>query len=291
MKRLLLALILLASSAQAGTMMMLGAGPGAATGGFTPGCTQSSNFLARTSGLSTTERNAYDTMICGMVTDGDFAKLDGLYIFATNTTTTANLNLISTSFGLTQTGTVTFSADHGYTGDASTGFLNTSFTPSTASGHYALNSASLGAYILTNRTSAAGYSAMGTDDTATGTLLDKLIAHFTGPTSQFGNGSCSSSFTSSTAQGQWVGVRSSAANSGFWRNGSSVASSTGCSTAGALASCSIIILARRTTTACSLAQPSGDQFAAAFFGSGGISATNVSSRINAYMTALGINVY
>src|SRR5229473_5562637 len=59
------------------------------------GCSQATTFLARTSGLSGTETTAYTNLICGLVTDGVYPSLDALYIFATNTTTTANLNLIS----------------------------------------------------------------------------------------------------------------------------------------------------------------------------------------------------
>src|SRR5712664_2840319 len=89
------------------------------------GCSQATTFIARTSGLSGTETTAYTNLICGLVTDGVYSTLDALYIFATNTTTTANLNLISTNFGLTGATPPTFSADHGYTGNGTTQFLDT----------------------------------------------------------------------------------------------------------------------------------------------------------------------
>jgi hypothetical protein len=144
-----------------GGLMFPGPGTPATSGGA--GCTAATNFLARTSGLSGTETTAYTTMICGLVTDGVItgnlsgatgcgSVLDGLYIFATNTTTTANLNLCGTSYGLTQHGSVTFNADTGYTGDGTTGYFDTGFNPSTAGGNFSLNSASIGSYILTNRT-------------------------------------------------------------------------------------------------------------------------------------------
>jgi hypothetical protein len=75
-----------------------GMGPGPGTvhstggGGFTPSCSQSSAFLARTSGLDTTHKTAYDTLICGLVTDALWSSLDALYIFATADATTAGLN-------------------------------------------------------------------------------------------------------------------------------------------------------------------------------------------------------
>ena len=53
---------------------------------------QTTAFLARTSGLSGPETSAYTRMINGMVADGTWALLDALYVFATNNTTTANLD-------------------------------------------------------------------------------------------------------------------------------------------------------------------------------------------------------
>ena len=79
------------------------------------GCSQATTFIARTSGLSGTESAAYTAMICGMVTDGTWTLFDALYIFATNTTTSANLNLVSTNYNITVGVAPTFSADHGYT--------------------------------------------------------------------------------------------------------------------------------------------------------------------------------
>src|SRR5215471_17837360 len=84
--------------------------------GPTPG-PQASAFLARTSGLSTQERNAYINLINGLVSDGVWSLLDALYVMATNTTSTAALNLVSTSFSLVTHGSMTFTADVGYTGD------------------------------------------------------------------------------------------------------------------------------------------------------------------------------
>src|ERR1700676_927047 len=89
------------------------------------GCAAATAFLARTSGLSGTETTAYTTMICGMITDGvgcsawrgSGGNLDALYIFATKDTTTAELNLCSTSFSITPRASNTFTADTGWAGD------------------------------------------------------------------------------------------------------------------------------------------------------------------------------
>jgi hypothetical protein len=130
------------------------------------GCSQATAFLARTSGLSGTQSTAYTTMICGMVTDGTFSLFDGLYVFATNTTTTAGLNLVSTSFTLTSNGSCTFTANAGYTGDAASCYQDPGFVPSSAAGNMTQNSAHIAVCDLTNRTSHNGSIQLGAGDTA-----------------------------------------------------------------------------------------------------------------------------
>lgn len=110
-----------------------------AAGGFAPTCTESGNFLARTSGQDDTHKAAYDALICGLVAQNStisgtlFSRLDGLWMLRAADTTVYKLNLISSSFPLTQTGAVTFVANAGVTSDGMTGFYDTGFNPSTAS--------------------------------------------------------------------------------------------------------------------------------------------------------------
>jgi hypothetical protein len=130
--------------------------------------TQATTFLARTSGLSAVETGAYCTLINGLVSDGIItgtmsgansgaaacgSTLDALYILATNSIATAGLNLCGTSYGLLSNGTITFTADHGYAGNGTTGFLNTQFVPQSATTpNYTPTSASIGAYDRTSST-------------------------------------------------------------------------------------------------------------------------------------------
>jgi hypothetical protein len=237
-----IALAVLPASAQVGFGGMF-PGPGTfmtPSGGG--GCTAATNFLARTSGLSGTETTAYTTMICGLVTDGIItgnlsgatgcgSKLDGLFIFATNTTTTANLNLCGTSFGLTQTGTVTFTADHGYTGNGSTGFMNTGFNASTAGGNYLQNSCSLGAYVLTNRGSGTGVE-IGVSD---GTIFS-IIEPFNGGMLDWDlNGGAFPSVAVAGSNAAWIVSRTGASAHAAYRNGSSTPIATASSGTFALA--------------------------------------------------------
>lgn len=100
---------------------------------------QVSAFLARTSGLDATHVAAYTALIDGLVADGIWTKLDVLQVYATQDATTALLNLISTSYPATTSGSPTFTADGGYT-TASGKYVDTGF-PFNAGGNYVQNSA------------------------------------------------------------------------------------------------------------------------------------------------------
>jgi hypothetical protein len=257
-------------------------------------CAASTTFLARTSGLSGTESTAYDTMICGMITDGvgcsawsgSSGNLDALYIFATNTTTTANLNLCGTSHTLTQTGTVTFSADHGYTGDGSTGYLATGINPCAGGFNATQNSETIGAYVLTNRSANQNYAEIGASD---GTNYSYITALDAGAAYYDINGAKFPTGTSSNAQGSWAAFRSSSSDVSQYTNESSNGF-TGADTSTCVSE-TIDILALGGSSATLF---SADQLSAAYIGASPATTPNIVAiqhRINAYMTALGINVY
>lgn len=83
--------------------------PPAASGGG-GGCSQATTYL---SGASTSFTSAYTTMICGLVTDGDFANLSRLLVHATDSST-LSLKDIITATGFSITGSATFTANNGY---------------------------------------------------------------------------------------------------------------------------------------------------------------------------------
>jgi hypothetical protein len=127
-----------------------------ASGGGGGACPEASSFLARASGLDAPHVNAYSDTICDLVAHGVWSKLDALWLMGTQNTTTANLNLVSSSFTLIPNGSPNFVANDGYLGvdTSSTVFLNTQFNPVTAGGHYTLNSASIGVWSFTDAISA-----------------------------------------------------------------------------------------------------------------------------------------
>lgn len=199
----------------------------ASASGFTPTSTESSNFLARTSGLNDTRKTAYDTLITGLVTDGIFAKQDAIYIFATDTSTNALLSLVSATYDATATGSPTFTADAGFTG-ASGKYINTNFNATTAvSPKFSTNSASMWAW-----SNKSAQDASGTFGTVTGINVTYLVPRFTDDKFYAATNDASFNNTASTdGSGLSAANRSTSTATQRYKNGSSVGTSTVSSTA------------------------------------------------------------
>jgi hypothetical protein len=112
-------------------------------------CSQATNYLARTVGANEGGNAVNITaLICGLVTDGVWAKLDAFYVLAQQNATDSFLNLIGTGYTITNAGVIaTFTPYVGYAGFAGNG-LDTGFNSTTASSpHYTTNSASFGVWV------------------------------------------------------------------------------------------------------------------------------------------------
>jgi hypothetical protein len=264
----------------------------AAVGG---GCPASANFLARTSGLNGTETTAYQGLICGLVTDGIITgnlsgvagcgtgSFDAFYVFATNSQTTANLNICGTGFTGSISGTVTFTADQGYVSDGSTGFFNTGFNPSTAGGQMTLNSGSYGLCIQTSRTASTALVPLGGDD-GTNFVLYQAKGSI-GVTFDL-NDAAFASLAESNSQGSWIVTRSSSSLINLSLNGGTLTPQAGTSTA--LTNANIFILAFNSNGTAS-DWDNLDQISYAFLGPN-FSQTQVTAiynRLHTFLAALG----
>lgn len=268
---------------------------GAATGGGGD-APQTTAFLARTSGLTGPQTSAYKGLINGLVADGNFSILDGLYILATKDTTTAALNLIQNAFNLTTHGTPTnFTANIGYVGDASTFYLDSGFVPSTAGGNFAINSASLGAYMPNSRTTAQTWVSIGGSNGAASSY-SYLQPLTTGP--DFGaelNGATFPLQSSSDAIGAWVVSRTGSGSFSSYKNNNLTSFFTPSDTSAAtLPNASIILFGFQDSTT-GPSNLSGELISAGFFG-GGLTAAQaiaINNRINTYIATLnpGLNIY
>lgn len=269
----------------ADNLTLLGVSGGGGTAGAN--CSQWTTFLARTSGLSTLEQNTQSTLMCGGVTDGWWAKLNYFYWFPTNNTTSASLNWINTSFGLISHATTTFTADTGWAGDGTAGYLSGAPTPSTVGAPMAQDAASIGVCIIGSYTTTfsgaiGAYDGTGqqliepsvSDNGAVYYTLDDTTGSFVNP--------------SGNAQGQWLSVRSASNLVTLYKNGGSVAGTYTTASTG-LPAQGIYILARNgngTANSFSTAQ------LAAAYGGGTLTsadAANIISRIHAAIVAMGLS--
>jgi len=290
----LFAVLLAVSPAGSGSMTLLGVGkPSGAAGG----CSQATAFLARTTGLSGTETSAYTTLICGLVTDGVITGtmagsgvgasacgsiLDLLYITTTKNTSTASLNLCSTSFTATPFGSLTFSADNYWSPDDALSGLDTGFNPNTAGGAFSLNSASMGGCVLNNRTSNANTYAIGVQDTSTVSLLQLL----NGGQALFDlNEAAFSQAANTSSIGSWTLTRGNSTSLILYNNATSFASVSAASSS--VPNFSIYLMANNNKGSVS-GGSTNDQFAAFWVGGNLTSGlvTSLRTRIAAFVLAV-----
>jgi hypothetical protein len=84
-------------------------------------------FLARTSGLSERQTNAYRALIDGLVADGVWDKLDLLQIPASEDQSTGNMNLVAATPTITLTNSPTWTPNWGYAIEQLTNGISTGF--------------------------------------------------------------------------------------------------------------------------------------------------------------------
>lgn len=88
-------------------------------------------------------------------------KLSAFYVPAADSEQAGQLNWLAANYPLTPVNSPTFTQDRGYNGDAATSYCTTNFNPTHALDKFALNSATMGAFLLTSgvsNASAAGNS-------------------------------------------------------------------------------------------------------------------------------------
>lgn len=263
------------------------------SGASSASCSQATAFLGRASSPPTATQEQYNALICGLVADGAWAELDALYKLAADSATDAKLNLVSSSYGLTPQGTITFAANAGYTGDGSTGYLTTGYTPSTAAGQMTQNSADLGIYVTSSSTTDNDV-ALGTGDVSGNNLyiapLDNLTSHFGSAYLNDASGHFPQSVTN--VEGLWLADRASSVSAGVSVFVDAVSQTlTGTAASSALPADPIFIGA--INNAGTPVAFFGEQISYAFWGSS-LTAPQIvlaSYRINADAIALGINAF
>lgn len=262
--------------------MLLGTSAAGGGGGFGA---EANAFLARTSGLDATHTNAYGALIDGLVADSIWSKLDMLHIYATQDSTTALLNLVSTSFNGTANGSPTFTTDRGYTGATGTSvYINPGFQPS-AGGHlYTANSCHASAWSLTNSNS--GTAILGCFDSANGTNTDIYPQYSDNNAYGRINSGAIAGVSVADSLGHYISNRPDSTTAISYKDGSSILSN-GSAAATTLSTRSILILSLNSN---GTVAGSPRQVAMASIGAGltGTDATNFYNRLRTFMTAVGV---
>lgn len=188
------------------------------------GCTNSTNttltpaqtFIARTGTINYKHRAAYSDLINGLIADAVWPKLDLLYVFATQSSTAALLNLVSTNYTPLVNGAPAFVTDRGYTGTDSSAsvFLNTQFNPTTAvSPNFVQDAAHISAWVETNITSgASGGCVIGSTGAAGVAPFTQIFPKYSTGVSFYGINSspASAGITNASSIGHYIGVRTGA---------------------------------------------------------------------------------
>jgi hypothetical protein len=252
--------------------------------GFVPYCTPAINFFGRLATQPTSARKTlYDTMIKALVSAGVWSKLDVLYLFAAADQATALTNLVQSSYGAAVHGSVTFTADHGVQSDGSTGYLDTTFTPSTAGGMLARDSAAAGIWSLTAGAAApSALRAFGAND---GTqALAMIIKNSSNQINSLCNSFTSALMSNSATDGFFTLSRTSSTGWDVSRN----ASSLGTASPASVGLPTVTMFALATHQSGSAAGVDNKQHAAFFLG-GGLSSsdlTNLYNALHAYLQAV-----
>jgi hypothetical protein len=198
----LLFLLAIAGSPAEANMVQRGVPPSSGGGP----CTQSTNFLARTSGEATATQNNIQAMLCGMATDllidgllsganSCGSHFDRMFIFFLDNKTDALLDVCGSgtgsgsadgSFTVTSGNNPdpTFTANAGFTGvDASSYgvgiFISSGLRLGINSTNYTLNAAHVSAYMATNPIStASGGGVLGYYDTSSSGILTEIFPRY-----------------------------------------------------------------------------------------------------------------
>jgi hypothetical protein len=110
-------------------------------------------YQAMTNKPSSTNAGYQNTMVAALVDGGYWARMDQLLIFATeiNNGGEALINWVSPgTLDADAVSSPAWTQYLGYLGDGSADFISTNFNPVTVAGHYSINSASMGVYVLTD---------------------------------------------------------------------------------------------------------------------------------------------
>lgn len=249
-------------------------------------------FARMTNQPDSTRKGLIDDLIVTLKSGTNiWSKLDALYIFAAADEQAAQRNWIADAYNISLFNTPTFTVDRGYTGiytgNTATGsYLDSGFNPTSAAGHYALNSAHIWFWSRTSAMSgvSSSFGDMGVREglLEAGAWNGSTNAGFTVNSATSGIGH-NNTINVSDGLGLYHYNRSGNAAEEAYKNGAAIALNQGAKTATALPNGNVVIGSSLTGNI------SGRQYAAAGFGQSlsAAEATDLYNAVQAYMTAIG----
>ena len=245
---------------------------------------------AMSSAPDDTRKGQIDTCIGAIKTAGVWSKLDCLWIRAAHDSQAALLDWKRLSDS-TAVNSPTFTTDRGFTGDGSTSYINTNFTPSTDGANYIRDSASMGAYLNAGTdTAVSGPNSIGALTVSYQARIEPWRSATPGSTvrARVNDGTATTVGTVATRFGLTAVNRSGASAVQIYRNGASI----GTSTAASSNVPSIDVYALGFNNGGALGGANDNRIAAAFVG-GSLTSTehaDLFTAIEAYLDAVGAGV-
>jgi len=250
--------------------------------GFDPDALLYINQLSPTP--SDAYKNAVNTLVQTLKTDGNWNELDRFWIHATEYQQNARISLVNpTSTAITEVSSPTWTANQGYTGNGTSMYLNTNYNTSTNSVKFTQNSGSIGVYNRTNvaenkedmgNLSASTANTVRCKQTTDGTQVGAL------------NQASGISIAVADARGLAASVRTGASAVALWKNGASITTNTNASLA--LPNYNIFVLCLNITGA--PGNYSSKQIAMSFVGSGVVDQLKLYNAFQTFATTRGFNV-
>jgi hypothetical protein len=179
--------------------------------------------LAALSSLSDAQKDLYCNLINGLDDAGLFSTGDVFYIYTTNVSYNALLNLLNPSaYKGTVSGGMTFSASNGYTGDGSSGYIDTGFNANLSTPKMTQNSATALVYTLSKSMTPDGACDIGNNNNNDFNSFSFILPWNAGGAQAVMNNAGNTNATDSSqadTRGSWVVSRTSSADYRLYKNG------------------------------------------------------------------------
>lgn len=219
------------------------AGVGLGVGGGAPSYSAEATayFAAMSSQPDDTRKAVIDAFITTLVSEGIWAKLDAAGIVRAHDAQAARLWLTDPARSATVVGSPTFTADRGYTGVPSTGYLDSGFNAAVDGSNYTQNDCCFGGYLTPGvGTDTAVTVYMMGSSSSTMRLAPRAVSDTVRARINSASETVSAISAVATRAGLTAAQRTGAALTEVFRNGASVGTDTDASTA--LASASVHLL-------------------------------------------------